>query len=193
MEKSPPEAPTLTGTSPASGADDNSPRILGTAPAGSTVALFTNATCTGAPVATGAAAELAAPGIQVAVADNTTTTFHATATDSKGTSGCSASSVTYLEATAGPASARAVVTPGKVILTKQPAKKSTKKAAKFRFSAPDAASYSCKVDKKPFQPCSSPAKYSKLKKGKHTFSVRGLAPGGEPGPTTTYRWKVKKK
>ena len=191
VEKSPPSAPTLTGTSPTSGADNNSPRILGTASAGSTVALFTNANCTGSPVATGSAAQLAAPGIEVTVADNSTTTLHATATDANGTSACSTTSVTYVESSADPIPPP--VTPGKVSLTKKPPKKSTKKVAKFRFSAPDAATYSCKLDKKPFKACTSPIKYSKLKSGKHTFTVRGIGAGGQQGPTTKFTWKVKKK
>src|SRR5207245_2421658 len=39
----PPPAPTITGTSPASGAADTTPDVQGTAESGSTVKLFTNA------------------------------------------------------------------------------------------------------------------------------------------------------
>ena len=95
-----PAAPTLTGTDPASPANNNSPKIKGSAEAASSVRLFTDGACTSA-AATGTAAELGGAGITVNVADNTTTSYFATATDVAGNpSGCSASSVTYVENTA---------------------------------------------------------------------------------------------
>ena len=59
------------------------PAISGTAEAGSTVKLYTTDACTGAPTATGTAAAFAT-GITVAVADDSSTTFKATATDAAG-------------------------------------------------------------------------------------------------------------
>jgi subtilisin family serine protease len=80
-------------------ANDNAPRITGTAEERSRVALHLGGACAGAPIAIDDAAQLAAPGIAVTVADNTTTTFSATATDSAGNeSGCS-EPVSYTEAT----------------------------------------------------------------------------------------------
>jgi hypothetical protein len=94
-----PAAPTLTRTNPASGADNNSPFIVGTAASGSTVKLYTSATCTGSPVVTGGAGTLALTGLQVSVADNTTTTFYATATDNlNNVSDCS-TGISYTERT----------------------------------------------------------------------------------------------
>jgi hypothetical protein len=99
-----PVAPTLNGTTPSSPANDNSPKVFGSAEAGSTVKLYTNASCTGSPAATGSAATLSSPGIVVSVADDSTTAFHATATDvSNNTSACSPSSVTYVEDSTPPA------------------------------------------------------------------------------------------
>lgn len=92
--KTPP--PVLTGTDPPSPADDNSPRVLGEADAGTTIHLYANAKCEGAALAEGTAAELESPGIEVTVADDSTTTFHATATGVDGTSVCSAGP-TYVE------------------------------------------------------------------------------------------------
>ena len=94
-----PTPPTLTATSPASPANNNSPKIIGSAVAGSTVKLYTNSTCTSAVAATGTAAAFASPGLTVSVADNTTTTFYATATIGLFTSACSTSSITYVEDT----------------------------------------------------------------------------------------------
>ncbi len=90
--------PTFTGTSPASPADDNSPRILGTASPASMVRLYTDSACAGTPAGSDVAANFLTPGIGVGVADNSTTTFFATATDIGGnTSPCSTSSATYVE------------------------------------------------------------------------------------------------
>jgi parallel beta-helix repeat protein len=95
-----PAPPTLTGTDPASPANNNAPRIKGGSAAGTTVKLYANASCSGAPAATGTDADFASPGLQVSVADNSSTTFHATATAGpSGPSACSSSSVTYVEST----------------------------------------------------------------------------------------------
>jgi outer membrane protein assembly factor BamB len=95
----PPAPPTLTDSDPDSPANDNSPKIKGTAEAGSTVKLFTSADCTGAIAAQGTAAAFASTGLGVSVPDDSSTTFRATATDAVGNaSGCSSSSLTYVEA-----------------------------------------------------------------------------------------------
>jgi PASTA domain/Bacterial Ig domain len=88
----PPSAPQLTTTDPASPSLSSTPRIRGAAEAGSTVRVYAGSGCAGTPVATGSAAELGSPGIEVAVADGISTDFSATATDAAGnTSTCSAS------------------------------------------------------------------------------------------------------
>jgi len=95
-----PAAPSVSSTNPASGSNNNSPKVIGSAESGSTVKLYTNSTCTSAVTASGSAATFASPGIAVSVTDNTTTTFKATATDAAGNvSACSSTSVTYKEAT----------------------------------------------------------------------------------------------
>jgi hypothetical protein len=101
-------APALIGTNPGSPANNNNPEILGSAQSGTTVNLFTNSSCTGPPVASDTAANFASPGIAVSVADNTTTTFYAAATDGADTSACSSTraangSVTYVEDSSPPA------------------------------------------------------------------------------------------
>ena len=93
-----PAPPTLSDTEPDSPANDNSPKIKGAAAAGATVRLYADMSCTGAVAATGSAANLASPGLSVAVADDSSTTFRATATDPAGnTSACSQNSATYVE------------------------------------------------------------------------------------------------
>ena len=97
-----PSAPQLTSTVPASPANQNSPRIKGTAEAGSTVKLYTNATCTGIPRASGPASQLFGTGIAATVPNNSTTAFRATATDAAGNvSACSGPRI-YIEDSAPP-------------------------------------------------------------------------------------------
>lgn len=93
----PPAPPTLTSSSPASGAKENFPRLIGSSAPNTVVFIYADATCSGTVVASGSAAAFGSSGIQVQVADNTTTTFHALATLAGISSGCSSSSLTYQE------------------------------------------------------------------------------------------------
>jgi hypothetical protein len=98
-----PPPPSLTGTSPASPNPSVEPRIFGQAEAGTSIKLYPSADCSGAPAATGTAAELKGTGVKVVVKTGSTTTFHATATNSSGdTSACSGSSATYVQQDAPP-------------------------------------------------------------------------------------------
>jgi hypothetical protein len=74
-----PPPPLLKGTNPASPAASTKPKVLGQAKAGSSIKLYTNSSCSGEPVATGTAAQLAEPGIDVTVETGQTTKFWATA------------------------------------------------------------------------------------------------------------------
>jgi len=100
-----PPPPALTATSPASPNPSTEPKVIGEAELGTSIKVYPTADCSGAPAATGPAAELIGAGIAVAVKAGSTTSFHATATNSSGdTSACSTSSVTYKQqATAPPA------------------------------------------------------------------------------------------
>ena len=93
-----PPAPGLTAVNPTSPNVSTEPLILGEAEPGTAIKIYPTADCSGAVVATGSAAELKSPGIKAVVKANSTTTFHATATNSSGdTSGCSSTSVTYTQ------------------------------------------------------------------------------------------------
>lgn len=97
-----PTAPVVTGTTPASPSSNNNPTVDGTAEPGSTIRIYTNSACGSGVAGTGLAAggSFAVP---VAVAANSTTTFYATASDTaNNVSACSATSVTYVEDSAGP-------------------------------------------------------------------------------------------
>jgi hypothetical protein len=96
----PPEEPVFTGTDPSSPAGDNFPNLIGTAPTDTTVAIYDNAGCAGAPIVSGTASAFEHGGIEVTVADNTTTTFYAKSKIAEYTSPCSSSSVTYQQVAA---------------------------------------------------------------------------------------------
>jgi hypothetical protein len=86
-----PPPPTLSATIPASPSQSTQPRLRGSAQRGTTVEVFANASCSGAPVAAGSAAQLAASGIAVTAASGAVTQFSARATDlAPLTSACSA-------------------------------------------------------------------------------------------------------
>jgi hypothetical protein len=98
-----PPVPSLTGTAPASPGSSVEPQVLGQAQAGTSIKIYPTADCSGAPAKTGSATELNGSGITVVVKADSTTTFHATATNSSGdTSACSVSSVTYVQQSATP-------------------------------------------------------------------------------------------
>jgi hypothetical protein len=81
-------------------------------------------------------------------------------------------------------------------ITKGPKAKTKKKLATFEFSGTDAravAGFECSLDGGAFAACTSP--YSvKVKKGRHTFSVRATDQAGNiDGTPAAFGWKVKKK
>jgi hypothetical protein len=184
-----PLAPGFTATNPASSADNNSPIISGSAVAGSTVKLYANSDCTGTPVAIGTAASFASPGIAVAVPDNSTTTFHATATDPTIDliSNCSTSSITYVEDSTtptptppdNPGQNPPDITPPETNIDSAKVNQASRKASiKFSSSEPGSG-FLCKLDKHPLAACTSPKTYKHLNDpGRHTFKVQAVDPAG---------------
>lgn len=96
-----PAAPELTSTDPISPANENQPKIIGSAEPGSTVELFAGSDCGGTAIATGAAEQLASPGLAVTVPDSSVSEFSATTTDAAlNTSTCS-EPIEYIESSPG--------------------------------------------------------------------------------------------
>lgn len=63
--------------------------------------------------------------------------------------------------------------PSVVRVTQHPASVTWKSTARFRFfTRPSDASAECALDHLGFKPCSSPSRYTKLAKGRHSFRVR---------------------
>jgi hypothetical protein len=64
--------------------------------------------------------------------------------------------------------------------------------ASFNFSDSEAGvSFGCQVDGGGFPSCTSPATYSGLGPGSHTFAVRATDPAGNTGTAAVYGWTVK--
>ncbi len=167
-----PSAPNPQGTTPSSPGNDNNPKVFGSnAECGSTVKVYTNSTCSSAS-ATGSAVAFASPGIPVTVADNTSTSFWARATDvSNNTSPCSATSTTYVEDS----------TPPHVSVDSGPTGSTTERTPTFTFSASDAVgpiTFKCSIDTGTanFSACSGPGNSdtasSPLPDGSYTFRVQ---------------------
>ena len=76
-------------------------------------------------------------------------------------------------------------------ITSKPRRKTTKRKAKFRFSASEAGvRLEGKLDRTAYKPC-GPSYSKKIKRGKHILRVRGIDLGNNTGGATTYRWTVK--
>jgi hypothetical protein len=92
-----PAKPTITATNPPSPANDNNPKVEGVAESGSTVQIYTGTGCSGSPAAQGPASAFASPGIAVSVPDDSTTIFHAKATDRAGNRSPCSARLRYIE------------------------------------------------------------------------------------------------
>ena len=174
-----PATPSIAYVDPASPANDNAPAVRGAAQAGTTISVYTNPTCSGAPAAQGAAATFAASGLTVGVPDNSTTTFSATATKATGVaSACSGGSQAYVEDSAAPETTIVAGPSGETEVT----------SASLQFSSNDpTASFACRVDRAAFAPCSSPRRTGTLDAGEHTFEVRAIDRAGNTDPTPARR------
>jgi hypothetical protein len=173
----PPAKPSITASVPKSPANNNSPRLKGTAEAGSTVRIYKTSNCTGSPVKTGLASAFASPGLLANVTDNTTTVFHATATDASNNKSACSAGFTYVEDS----------TPPDTTITSANISPSQHRAT-FFFSSSEAGSrFECKLDGQAFAPCTSPKIYSSLSKGQHTFRVRAIDKARNVDPTPASR------
>ena len=188
LDTAAPSPPQLTETIPASPANQNSPKVVGTAPVGSTVNLYTTNDCSGAPIATTAAAALAA-GITVSVPDDSTTKFRATVIDeASNTSACS-EALTYVEDSTSP----------QTQIDTQPPAPSNSSSASFTFSDTDTggsgvASFQCRLDstqEAAWGACGSPKSYSSLADGSHRFEVRAIDQAGNVDATpASFTWTI---
>jgi hypothetical protein len=184
-----PAAPAGLATTPASPADNPTPALTGDAEAGSTVRIFTAADCTGASTSHTAAA--LAAGVGVAVPDDSTTQFSATATDAAGnTSPCSAP-VTYVELPASAPPPPDDTTPPETEITKAPKRSGSQRRVRFALASPDpGATFECRFDRAAFKPCAASLS-KRVRPGRHMFEARAIDAVGNVDPTPARaRFKV---
>ena len=69
--------------------------------------------------------------------------------------------------------------PPETKIDKSPKNKLTGSTAVYKFSSDEEnVTFECKIDKKPFKPCTSPKRYKRLKEGKHSFKVKATDAAG---------------
>lgn len=178
-----PGPPVLSATDPPSPSANGNPRLIGAAAPGSTVRIYLAADCSGAPLAEGAAAVLASPGIAVDVPTNAATQLRATATLASKTSGCS-DPLAYLHDSIAPT---ATIDSSPPALTKAT-------TAAFAFSGSDAgsgvASLQCRLDSSSWNPCTSPESLTGLPAGDRSFEVRATDNAGNTGAPAAFSWTI---
>ena len=124
LDVTPPPPPVIAATIPPSPANVNTPQVVGSAEAGSTVRIYATPTCDGAALGSATAGPTGAFAVPVTVADDTPNLLFATGTDvANNTSACS-EGVLYVEDSSPPAFAGPgvpVAVSGQVVLSWAPA------------------------------------------------------------------------
>lgn len=158
-----PVAPRLH-TVPSGRANNNSPRVTGSAAGAERVKIFTSSSCAGTPVASVSVAELAT-GIALHVADNSTTDFAGISVAGGKESFCSPPA-TYIEDSS----------PPRVRITMAPGVKTRRHKAVFRFAdtseEPVGTSFTCSVNHGKWKPCHSPFKVKHLRFRRYDLRIR---------------------
>jgi hypothetical protein len=167
--------PTVTSTVPASPAGSTTPKVKGTAEAGSTVTLYDNPMCTGSPLGSGTAADFAGVGITATVPSNATTTIFARATKAgQEDSACSTTSVTYVND---------ATTPNTTITSSPTGGIAKSLTVPFTFTSTETpATFTCTVDTGAPAPCTSPKSIT-VTPGQHTFKVAATDSANNTDPT----------
>ncbi len=167
--------PSPTTVTPPGPGSSTTPKVTGTAEAGSTVRLYGNSTCTGPILGSGSQADFVGAGITVTVPSNATTTIFARAIKTgQSPSACSATSVSYTNDSATP---NTLITSGP---TGGIAKSLT---VSIGFSSSEAgSSFSCKLDSGASAACNSPSNMT-VTPGPHTFSVTATDSAANTDPT----------
>jgi hypothetical protein len=79
----------------------------------------------------------------------------------------------------------------KVTILAKPETKTPIDAATFSFRASEpGVTFSCSLDGPDFRVCSSPAAFSLLAAGRHTFAVRATDAAGNAGSPVAYSWRI---
>jgi hypothetical protein len=82
-------------------------------------------------------------------------------------------------------------TPPTVTIASAPPASTTDTSASFTFTASESGVvYECALDAAAYTACASPASYTSLGVGEHSFSVRGRDPAGNLGQPATFAWSI---
>ncbi len=165
-----PEPPRLH-LAPSRRSNDETPLVSATAAGAGSVELFENANCSGAPVAKGSAAQLAA-GMQVQVPENKTTSFYGVSVGAGGVQSACSAPVVYVEDSLAPSTK----------ITMGPGTRTRRNSVVFRFvdttgNEPGTAFF-CKMDRHKWRSCDSPFRVKHLSHRRHLFEVTAIDPAG---------------
>lgn len=159
-------------TLPSGRANDNSPRILGSAPGADRVKIFASSSCAGVPIFNLSPAELDA-GVTAGVPDNSVTNFTGISIANGQQSSCS-QAVRYIEDSM----------PPHTRITMAPGARTRRHKAVFRFADtgedPLATSFQCRVNHKQWKSCHSPFKLRHLGFHRYILRVRATDEVGNP-------------
>ena len=98
---------------------------------------------------------------------------------------------TLAVASAGSFLVRTPVRPATPAIDSTPTNPTNQSDASFAFSSTEGGvSFLCRVDAGTFTPCTSPASYTGLAHGSHTFAVKAQDPFGVEGDAATFTWMV---
>lgn len=172
-----PATPTLTTTDPPSPADDDTPKLHGTAEDASTITIYESLNCSGTPFDTGTAGLFTGfPGIELSVDEDEEHPLSVTATDeARNVSDCSEPYVYREDSTV----------PETTATTPKPKVKTKKRKATVRFNlGADEVDieFECSIDDAPFTPCQTPIR-PELRRGKHTVEAVATDAAGHEDPT----------
>ena len=82
-------------------------------------------------------------------------------------------------------------TPPETTITSGPSDPSPSPDATFVFTANEPATFECSLDGATASACTSPATFTGLGEGPHTFAVTATGPAGQPDPTpATWSWTI---
>jgi hypothetical protein len=175
-----PSVPTL-GVSPSSPANDDTPVLRGAAEDLSTVSVFDNADCIGPARATASATDFASAGVEITVANDSTATFTARATDANNNTGPCSAPQTYVEDSTAPNT------------RKRPRHRRTRdRTPKMRFGSTEpGSSFTCRVDRGERFDCASPLTVDRLSQGRHKVKIKATdAAGNRDATAAVFRLRV---
>jgi hypothetical protein len=146
-------------------ANDNTPRLTGSAPGAVAVKIYVDPSCSGAPVAGGTAAQFAA-GLPVQVVDNVIVTFYGVSVGSGGARSSCSEPAYYVEDSLTPHTR----------ITMAPASKTRRRTAVIRFTDVNGylpgTDFYCKVDRGHWKRCRSPLRLKHLHLRRYVVQVK---------------------